>query len=197
MTGRGGNLKWVRIVVFDGPAPSNWAPFRQDGASMAGLREFVVKNCRPPASIDGHDIACRIDYMLLPVAQALEEGGFSSVVGLVFDVAELLSDSGDLKLKRKASLLSLIARVNSGPAEQPPLYRTYGFRIWAIVPEDGADRYVGVCRDIHADIVAALDVRPAEVQFQRVSSESAFFQVNQTLVEEVAIRTRYPTLDLR
>jgi hypothetical protein len=35
------------------------------------------------------------------------------------------------------------------------------------------------------------------VQFQRVSSEDVFFQVNQTLVEEVAIRTRYPPLELR
>jgi hypothetical protein len=158
MTGRGGNLKWVRIVVFDGPSPSTWTPFRRDGASMAGLREFIVRNCRPPTSIDGYDVACRIDYMLLPVAQALEEDGFSSVVGLVLDVAELVSESGDLKLRRKASLLELMARVSSGSGAQPLLYRSYGFRIWAVVPEESADRYVGVCRDLHADVVAILGV---------------------------------------
>ncbi|HEV7371327.1 hypothetical protein [Arenibaculum sp.] len=196
MTGRTETLKWVRIVVFDGPTPATWAPFRQ-GASMSGLRAFVVNNCRPPTSIDGHDVACRIDYMMLPVAQALDEGGFSSVVGVVLDIAELLSETGDLRLKRKASLLDLIARVNAGSGGQPPLYRSYGFRVWAVVPEDGADRYIGVCRDLHADIVVALGVRPGEVQFQRISTEDAFFQVNQTLVEEVAIRTRFPSLDLR
>jgi hypothetical protein len=184
-------LRWVRLVIFDGQDPPSWKPFGD--ASMAGLHEFVKKGCRPPKSIDGHDVDYRIDYMMLPVQEALKEEGFTSVIGLVMEVGALLSEEGDLKLKQKALLNDLIARV-SGEANKA-LYQIYGFRIWAIVPDTQEDRFVGLCREIAVDVVMALGVRPSEVQFQRVSSQEIFLQLNQTLLDEVAIKTRFMKLE--
>ena len=186
-----GMLKWVRLVVFDGQDPPSWKPFGD--ASMAGLHEYVKKGCRPPKSIDGHDVDCRIDYMMLPVQEALkEENGFTSVVGLVMEVGAFLSEEGDLKLKQKALLDVLIARVSEASRA---LYQIYGFRIWAIVPDSQADRFVGLCREVAADVVAALDLRPSEVQVQRVGSQDIFLQLNQTLLDEVAIKIRFTKLE--